>query len=546
MDAPDATSDDRNHLDRLDPFSKPSDELLQLHIQNTILLGNLDALQIAFQELQSKSAATEEVYTIILRQRDDAVEQNAHIVKSMEEVSIERDGLRDELRDFQGCSREREDELRRKIEDEVREKQDLVKEIEILRERIEELESHKNKTMKVFSQSLESIRSVKECLVGVIENLDEDKSASVVEECSDLDGEYDLDEESKAFLLEFLSVLKLPPIVEAKVREYQELRKKEKKQLENSVVSLTEENRDINSLLRIALVEKEAVEKSLSRLKGNNEQKRVAILQIAERGLQRVGFGFMMGAAPNETSENMSSNMSSKSDGSECEEEVVSLASAVERIMKNLRLEISQLRTSLDESRSDNERLQSLTEKQAQKIAENTLYIKELEDRETVLAQNVEELLKEIKEVEEDVVRWREACELEVEAGKNVIEERDKVTAILKEELEKTKAALEVSNSKLKLKEDLAAAAMAAQAAAERSLQLADSRAAGLRERIEELTKQLEEAERRERSGRRVRHICWPWRALKSNPTATNNTNNRIYNVKRMLPEMQALLHSTV
>lgn len=40
-------------------------------------------------------------------------------------------------------------------------------------------------------------------------------------------------------------------------------------------------------------------------------------------------------------------------------------------------------------ARSDNERLQSLTEKQAQEIAENTLYIKELEERESVLAQNV-------------------------------------------------------------------------------------------------------------------------------------------------------------
>lgn len=102
--------------------------------------------------------------------------------------------------------------------------------------------------------------------------------------------------------------------------------------------------------------------------------------------------------------------------------------------------------------------------------------------------------------------------------------------------MEKTKNALEISNSKLKLKEEVASAAMTAQAAAERSLQLADSRAAELRERIEELTRQLEEAESKERSRRKVRHICWPWRALRSN--ATNNTNN----VKRMLPEMQALL----
>lgn len=90
------------------------------------------------------------------------------------------------------------------------------------------------------------------------------------------------------------------------------------------------------------------------------------------------------------------------------------------------------------------------------------MYIKELEERERVLSQNVvslksfinitllplmmlsisfladlcpsfmainkvEELLMEIKETEAEVVRWREACELEVEAGKKEIEERDKM-----------------------------------------------------------------------------------------------------------------------
>lgn len=40
-------------------------------------------------------------------------------------------------------------------------------------------------------------------------------------------------------------------------------------------------------------------------------------------------------------------------------------------------------------ARSDTERLQSLTEKQAQEIAENVQYIKELEVRERLLTQNV-------------------------------------------------------------------------------------------------------------------------------------------------------------
>ena len=104
----------------------------------------------------------------------------------------------------------------------------------------------------------------------------------------------------------------------------------------------------------------------------------------------------------------------------------------------------------------------------------------------------------------------------------------------MKQELEKTKAALDVSNGKLKLKEQLAAAAMGAQAAVEKSLELADSRAVGLRARIEDLSRQLEEAESREHASRKLRRVCWPWRALK-----VNTTNN----VRRMLPEMQALLH---
>lgn len=50
-------------------------------------------------------------------------------------------------------------------------------------------------------------------------------------------------------------------------------------------------------------------------------------MQIAERGLQKVGFGFMMGAGTNEqpVSDTSSFNSGNKSDGSECEEEVVSL-----------------------------------------------------------------------------------------------------------------------------------------------------------------------------------------------------------------------------
>lgn len=59
-----------------------------------------------------------------------------------------------------------------------------------------------------------------------------------------------------------------------------------------SVEFLQDENRDLKVLLRAALSEKQAAEKQL---KETNEQKRSALMQIAGRGLQSIGFGFGFG-----------------------------------------------------------------------------------------------------------------------------------------------------------------------------------------------------------------------------------------------------------
>ncbi|KAK1308642.1 Uncharacterized protein QJS10_CPA09g01705 [Acorus calamus] len=285
-------------------------------------------------------------------------------------------------------------------------------------------------------------------------------------------------------------VCELGMVVESRFDELEETRRREKKELENSVVSLTEENRDLNSLLRVALSEKAVVERRLRGGGGGDQGRTTAILQIAERGLQRVGFGFMVGTV---AAGEMADGDGLGLDGGEPEEEVVTVASTLEKIMKNLRFEINQLRFFLDEARnglcgrkffycvpffpsqlfprSDSEHLQRLSEKQAQQITENALYIKDLEERESLLTQHVEDLMSEIREAEEEVVRWREACEMEVEAGKSVIEECER-----EQELEMTMVELVAANRKLKLKEELAAAAMAAQEAIAKSLQLADSR----------------------------------------------------------------------
>ncbi|KAI4384776.1 hypothetical protein MLD38_002882 [Melastoma candidum] len=510
------------------------------------LAAELQSLHESFGNLREESAALGERLAALQRQNDEIASRDSSLRAGIDELGKERDSLAERLNGVEGLVDEREEEYLRVLEDGFRESLGLKIEVEVYREKLKSFEEERERRSGVFIRSLDAIRIVKEGLVRVVDGVGVEGEGIQDEKIEPGSGSGPEELWEAA-----MELRKLVELAESRVHVYTEVKNKERKELENSVVSLTEENRDISNLLRVALVEKEAVEKSLNKLKGNTDQRRVPLLHFAERGLQRVGFGFMMGAGAGNTeqqpvdSSTMSSAAStgSKSDGSEGEEEVVSLASTVERIMKNLRNEISQLRRSLEESRSDNERLQSLTNKQAREIAENTLYIKELEERERLLSENVEDLLSEIKETEAEVGRWREACELEVEAGNNEIGERDKVVTILQQELDKTRVALDISNGKVKLKDDLVSAAMAAQEAAERSLELADSRTSELRQRIEDLTRQLEEVDGKDRNKRkRIRRICWPWRVLKMNATG-DHPNGRFPNVRRWLPEMQALLH---
>ncbi|CAN1751735.1 Uncharacterized protein At3g49055 [Linum perenne] len=469
------------------------------------IFQELQSLRRSYTELQTKHSVMEESLVNLTKQRDEALKQNSDLETVFEEASLERDLLHDLIRQLEVFCREKQFEIERMMFDEMSTRNVLEGKVEISRVRIEKLESEMKEKESKYELVLNSLIDILSKIVSHFEDFNSDPSST-----------------EKAY--EVSSIRRVASEAEAKAREYKERKEKEKKELEESIVSLTEENRDLSSFLRAALMEKEAAERNLKELKGNNnEQTRTAaLLQIAERGLQK--FGFIIGS---------SSSVEEDSVLCEIEEESVTLASTVEIVTKNLRMEITQLRRSLEDSRSDCERLQNLVDEQAQKISENELYIQELEDMERNSAQNVEELIAEIREAEAESGRWMEACELEVEAGKKEVAERDKVISIMKQELEKTRAELKISNSKLKMKEEVAAAAMAAQAAAEQSLQLADTRATEFRNRMEELSRQLEALESRDRVRQKVRHRCWPWRGL------TDSMNNAR---QRRLPEMQALL----
>lgn len=86
----------------------------------------------------------------------------------------------------------------------------------------------------------------------------------------------------------------------------------------------------------------------------------------------------------------------------------------------------------------------------------------------------------------------------------------------LKQEVEETKQTMVDLEKKLRFKEETAAASMAAREAAEKSLRLADTRASRLRDRVEELTRQLESLDNKDdnRNRTRSRYACWPWECL--------------------------------
>ncbi|KAL7003425.1 hypothetical protein U1Q18_004585 [Sarracenia purpurea var. burkii] len=222
----------------------------------------------------------EEGLVLLQQQKDKALKHNTELLEALDEVSGERDTLRDELHKLKVSSGVREDELQKRIDEELKEKEDIRSKLHGSRDRIRELLDEKSERIRFLSEHLVILQSVKEFLMRAIDSMDEGKLEGVVDQDEEMRGEKETetesDEELGAFCGEVKAISKLASVAEVKFSEYQEMREE---------VGEEGENRDINSLLRFALVEKEAVEKSLNKLKGNNEQKRVAILQIAERGL---------------------------------------------------------------------------------------------------------------------------------------------------------------------------------------------------------------------------------------------------------------------
>lgn len=304
-----------------DPMETPS-QIPELHSPNSSLLAD-ETLRLSNQSLSSEFTQKDELLLQIQLQKDDVLKQNVDLSEVIKEVSKERDTLRLAIQRL-------EDDFHRRGMEFYEETERIRIELEVWRKKAEELLDEKKEQSEVCPYNLEILQSAKHSLLRLVENFDL---------CVRRSGNSELKHEEKGEKMNLLNeksavfsvILELVNLVEKKWGECEDMRKKEKRELENNVVSLEEENRDINSLLKIALVEKEVAEKSLNRLRGNTEQRKGAILQIAERGFQKVGFGlrfgFMMGStATNETSlDNLDADTSVKSDNDEGQTEAVTL-----------------------------------------------------------------------------------------------------------------------------------------------------------------------------------------------------------------------------
>uniref|UniRef100_A0A453QNR7 Uncharacterized protein n=1 Tax=Aegilops tauschii subsp. strangulata TaxID=200361 RepID=A0A453QNR7_AEGTS len=178
-----------------------------------------------------------------------------------------------------------------------------------------------------------SLHSADEILENILDRASEEK-AEIISCRSNLDPKDGLE-----FLgLEAHNIHDLAKEVEIRLSECREKERKERCRMESMISSLKKENQDIRSMLEVAVTEKEVVENSLRVLKGDGDQRRSSILQIAEKGLQKVGFGFIMEVISGESEgDDMSgSSASAASNGRESKQEVDSLVSISTSLLGSL------------------------------------------------------------------------------------------------------------------------------------------------------------------------------------------------------------------
>ncbi|CAM8976293.1 unnamed protein product [Rhodiola kirilowii] len=408
--------------------------------------------------------------------RDELLKQRNEASKELDEVVKERDALKPEMENaahmlvtglirYQGKTNEIVVELLKQIEATTKSRNEAREQVEQRNYEIAIEVSELEATISQLREELDKKTSFEEGLKKLLEEKDLQMSE-----------ETDMEENIRASLAGMEYIYDLIKIVVEKTKDVVEDRNSEVKRLNETVSRLIKEKEDIGSLLRSALSK---------RMMTDPASKTNDLFHAAENGLREAGIEFQF-------------------------QDIIKAGKASQ-------LQIIELQHLVDELREESGYLKEHIEAQAKDLSQKKLQIEELEERERVANENVEGLMTDVSAAEEEINRWKMAAEQEAAAGKAVEQELLAQLNTVRQELEDVKQAMIESVAKLKFKEETAAAAMAARDAAEKSLKLADLRASKLRDRVEELTRQLEELDTREDSRRNrsgPRYVCWPWQLL--------------------------------
>ncbi|KAH7857268.1 hypothetical protein Vadar_010773 [Vaccinium darrowii] len=426
----------------------------------------------------------------------EEVSIKTNVVENLEKSVAEKDGKISEI----------EKEMSEKLnlaENDVAGLKQLVGEYD---DKLRNLESKMDSQRPLLVEQLNLVSKIHDRLYSVIKIVDTGKmDQSDVSESMFVPQETDIEENIRASLAGMESIWDLTRTVVDKTKDLVEERSREVKSLSETASQLAKEKEHIGSLLRSALSRRASTDLSSK----TNE-----LFKAAENGLREAGIDYRfsnhLGSAKDAASYD-------KSDAPETEkDEIYALAGALEDIIKQSQLEIIELQHSVEELRAETSLLKEHVEAQSKELNHRKQLLEELEEKERVANENVEGLMMDIAGAEEEITRWKVAAQQEAAAGKAVEQEFMAQLSALRNELEEAKQAVVESEAKLKFKEETAAAAMAARDAAEKSLRLADSRASRLRDRVEELTNQLEQLDTRQNSRglNGNRYVCWPWEWL--------------------------------
>ncbi|XVE85188.1 hypothetical protein DITRI_Ditri17bG0071700 [Diplodiscus trichospermus] len=416
----------------------------------------------------------------------EEVAKKCNVIENLEKNIAEKDGKIAELLEKIHLAENESMELR-----------NLASEYD---DKLKGLESKIELQRPLLVDQLDFVARIHARIYDVIKIVDADNmDQSDVSESFFLPQETDLEENVRACLAGMESIYELTRIIVGKTKGLVEEKNRELKSLNETVGRLIKEKEHIGSLLRSALSK---------RMISENKSKTNELFLTAENGLREAGIDFKFSKLVGD---------GNKAEDQDAEQdEIYTLAGALENIVKTSQLEIIELQHSVEELRAESTVLKEHMEAQAKELNHRMHRIEELEEKERVASESVEGLMMDIAAAEEEITRWKSAAEQEAAAGRAVEQEFLAQLSVVKEELEEAKQAVLESEKKLKFKEETAAAAMAARDAAEKSLRLADMRASSLRERVEELSRQLEEFETSQNSRGRSgsRYVCWPWQWL--------------------------------